>query len=63
MAVVGTKNAYAEISKEKLCRTPEFISAKISPDGKLIAKVGADESGIANVVVLPADGDSTLPYN
>ncbi|MCH9633474.1 MAG: Dipeptidyl aminopeptidase BIII [Chlamydiae bacterium] len=59
MAITGTKNAYADITKEKLCRAPEFISAKISPDGKLLAKVGANEAGIANVVVLPVTGDST----
>lgn len=39
------------ITKENLFRTPDFISAKISPDGKLIAVIGADESGIANLSV------------
>ncbi len=59
MAITGVKEACAAITKEKLCRTPEFISAKISPDGKLIAKVGADEAGIANVIVFPVTGDTT----
>ncbi len=45
-------------AKEELCRTPLFISAKVSPDGKLIARVGADEEGISNVSIFPIDDDS-----
>ncbi|MDX8431118.1 MAG: DUF2920 family protein [Candidatus Algichlamydia australiensis] len=48
-------NIFTDIAKEELCRTPDFISAKISPDGKLIAKIGADEFGIPNVTVSPID--------
>lgn len=59
-AITGTKNLYAEVTKEMLSRTPDFISAKISPNGKLIAKVGADELGIANVAIMPVKGDSSL---
>ena len=55
MMTTGIKNATAEITKETLCRTPDFISAKISPNGKLIAQVGADEYGIANVTILSVD--------
>ena len=60
MVVTGRECACAEITKEKLCRTSDFISAKISPDGMLIAKVGADESGIANVTIMPVKGDSSF---
>ncbi|MBS0630183.1 MAG: S9 family peptidase [Verrucomicrobia bacterium] len=59
MAISETKNLYAEINKEMLFRTPDFISAKISPNGKLIAKVGADELGVANVAIMPVMGDSS----
>ena len=41
----------ADLSKEELFATPSFISAKISPDGKTIAYVGADKSGIANIFI------------
>ena len=58
LSITVTRNLCAEITKEKLCRTPDFISAKISPNGKLIAKVGADELGIANVTIMPVAGDS-----
>lgn len=51
-------SASAQITKEKLCKTPPFISAKLSPDGKLIAKVGADGAGIANVTVFGVDADA-----
>ncbi|MCH9612849.1 MAG: Dipeptidyl aminopeptidase BIII [Chlamydiia bacterium] len=37
--------------KLDVCRLPELISARISPDGKYVAKVGADDGGIANVSV------------
>lgn len=59
MAIAGTVGALAGVTKEKLCLTPDFISAKISPDGNLIAKVGADASGIANVTIFSTDGDLT----
>ena len=55
------KSLYAEVTKETLCTTSQFISAKVSPNGKLIAKVGADESGIANVAVFPIDASSLSP--
>ncbi len=49
---------FAEISKEKLFHTPPLISAKISPDGSLIAYVGADKAGIPNVFLAKKEGDS-----
>lgn len=44
-------NVYADLSKEELFAKPPFISAKISPDGRTIAYVGADKEGIANIFV------------
>ncbi len=38
-------------SKEELFKTPECISARISPDGRLIAEVGSDETGVANLFI------------
>ena len=61
MAITRTQNGYADITKEKLFRTPDFISAKVSPNGKLVAKVGADKSGIANVTVAPVKESSSSP--
>ena len=55
MTATEIQSTFAEITKEKLFATPDFISAKVSPNGKLIAKVGADESGIANVAIFPVD--------
>ena len=40
-------------AKEELFQTPAFISAKVSPSGELVAHVGADEAGIANIFVSP----------
>lgn len=39
----------ASVLKEELFAKPSLISAKISPDGKSIASVGADANGISNV--------------
>ena len=44
-------SVFAEISKEELFRTPDLISAKISPDGNTIAYIGADASGFSNVFI------------
>lgn len=41
----------SELTKEDLCQTPTLVSAKVSPDGKKIACVGADEKGIANLFI------------
>ena len=49
--LLGQGHLFAELSKEALFATPSFISAKVSPDGNRIAYVGADESGIPNVLV------------
>lgn len=38
--------------KEDLFGTPPCISAKVSPDSKVVAYVGADEKGVANVFVI-----------
>jgi len=40
-----------EFSKDLLFCTPTCVSAKISPNSKTIAYVGADESGIPNVFI------------
>ncbi len=40
------------LSKENLFCTSSFISAKVSPDGKAIAYIGADETGIPNVFII-----------
>ncbi len=53
--LMASENVFAEISKENLFRTSCFISAKVSPDGKTIAYVGADEGGIPNVFVMSRD--------
>lgn len=55
MTLTGTKNAFAYSVKEEMCRTPAFLSAKVSPDGSLVARVGANEAGIANVFVFPIE--------
>lgn len=47
---------FADVSKEELFRASSFISAKISPDGNVIAYVGADEKGIPNVFVKERKG-------
>jgi dipeptidyl aminopeptidase/acylaminoacyl peptidase len=57
VVIMGTQSVFAEVSKERLCKTSNFISAKVSPDGKLIAKVGADELGIANVTVFSVENE------
>lgn len=49
MALVGVSGE-AEM-KEMIARTPEYISAKVSPDGERVAHVGADSRGVANVFV------------
>jgi hypothetical protein len=41
----------SEILKEQLFASAPLISAKISPDGKTSAYVGADEAGISNVFI------------
>ncbi len=56
MALLGSAQLSAEISKEQLFSTPALISAKISPNGKNIALIGADEAGIPNVFSLPVNG-------
>lgn len=61
MFVGNANNGYAKVSKETLCRTPELSSAKVSPNGKFIAKVGGDQSGIANVVILPLEEENSFP--
>jgi dipeptidyl aminopeptidase/acylaminoacyl peptidase len=43
--------AFAELTKETLFSTPSFISAKISPNGKTVVRVGADKTGISNVFI------------
>ncbi len=48
-----------KVTKEALYATPNIISAKISPDGTKIAKVGADHLGIANLFILSAEGEPT----
>jgi len=49
-----------EFSKDLLFRAPPCISAKISPNSKTIAYVGADEGGILNVFIrAPEETDST----
>lgn len=63
MTVMGTIEIFAEVTefvetaKEELCRTPAFISARVSPDGAWIAQVGADEAGIANLSIFPVGDD------
>jgi dipeptidyl aminopeptidase/acylaminoacyl peptidase len=49
------KNLADENLKEELFATPALISAKISPDGKTIAYVGADSSGISNLFITSSD--------
>ncbi len=52
MVLVGVhEQVSSEILKEQLFASPPLISAKISPDGKTIAYVGADEAGISNVFI------------
>ena len=53
MMMVGVMQgkAFGGLSKEELCATPPLISAKISPDGKTIAFVGADDQGIPNLFI------------
>ncbi|HSW87362.1 MAG TPA: prolyl oligopeptidase family serine peptidase [Rhabdochlamydiaceae bacterium] len=52
---IDDEQVLAETSKENLFRTSPFISAKVSPDGKTIAYVGADPNGISNVFIMPCN--------
>jgi dipeptidyl aminopeptidase/acylaminoacyl peptidase len=49
--IMSMQNAQCEILKEELFASPALISTKISPDGKTLATVGADEKGISNVFI------------
>ncbi|MCH9632075.1 MAG: Dipeptidyl aminopeptidase BIII [Chlamydiae bacterium] len=55
--VLKAGSCYTSITKLDLCKTASFISAKVSPNGKLIAQIGADENGISNAIVYPTDKD------
>lgn len=50
---------FSAVLKEALFATPSLISAKISPDGRKIAYVGADAEGIPNVFVGTKEGSRT----
>src|SRR5258708_733978 len=57
MSMTGLQECISkEILKEELFANPLLISAKISPDGKTIAYVGADAMGISNVFTRPTEG-------
>lgn len=56
MISLGAAQAFATVSKEELFANPSLISAKISPDGKTVASVGADEKGISNVFICAKTG-------
>lgn len=49
---------FGEVLKEELFSNPSLISAKISPDGRTIAYVGADAMGISNVFISPKESSS-----
>lgn len=51
ISIVGMQMGFSVITKEALCQKPQYISVKVSPDGKWIAKIGADQKGIANVMI------------
>ncbi len=52
MVLMGvSEQVSSEILKEQLFANPLLISAKISPDGRAIAYVGADDEGISNVFI------------
>ncbi len=53
-------SAFGDLSKEKLFSNPALISAKVSPDGRTIAYVGADDSGISNLFI--GEGESLTSF-
>jgi hypothetical protein len=55
--LVSCEHVSAEVSKENLFCTSSFISAKVSPNGNVIACVGADAAGVSNVFIT-SQGDA-----
>lgn len=53
--LIVQESGFAEVTKEDLFRTSSFISAKINPDGKSIAYVGADDKGVPNLFIALSD--------